>query len=602
MPKTTDKYPVINYTSRDFNSIKNDLVQYAKRYYPDTFKDFNKASFGALMLDTVSYVGDILSFYLDYEANESFLTNATQYENVIKLAKQIGYSYEPFAAASGLITCFIMCPANTNGIGPDTKYLPSLLRGSTVSTSGGPTFIFVDDVDFSDPDNEVVVASTDANNTPTFYAVKARGVVTSGQIVTEDVAIGNYEKFRNIKLETKGITEILSVEDYQGHRYYEVGNLSQNVIYVDIKNTSSDRHRAHSVMVPLMIPRRFTTEMIGATTFLQFGYGSEAELSSNPIADPADVVMKMHGRDYMFDEGFDPKKMTETDKLGVGPSNTVLTIVSRINNNMTVNASSETITSIVDSNFSFIDRALLNDETVLSVETSLEITNEEPLIGDATLPTVDEIKHRAKASFAMQNRAVTQEDYKALMYAMPAKFGKIKRCSIQQDPDSFRRNLNVYVISEAPNFSLIQTTSTIKENLKTWVGRYKMVNDTIDILDAKIVNIGIEFKVIAMAGSSGSKHSLLRECIEELRLGYFYRHFEIGEPLDISRIYKILNTVRGVMDTVDVKIVNQIGALYSDVALNINANLSSDGRILYPPEDIVFEMKEPDIDLMGVVE
>ena len=76
----------IKYTSREFNSIKRDLTEYAKRYYPDSFQDFNEASFGALMLDTVAYVGDVLSFYLDYQANESFLDTAVEYNNIIRLS------------------------------------------------------------------------------------------------------------------------------------------------------------------------------------------------------------------------------------------------------------------------------------------------------------------------------------------------------------------------------------------------------------------------------------------------------------------------------------------------------------------------------------
>jgi len=599
---TTKKHPVINYTSRDFNSIKNDLVEYAKRYYPSTFKDFNEASFGALMLDMVAHVGDILSFYVDFQANESFLTNAIQYENVIKLARQMGYKYDVSAASSGLVTFFIVCPANANGVGPDTKYLPALLRGTQVRSTGGPTFILVDDVSFSDPENEIVVASTDTNNTPTNYAIKAIGRVSSGTITQEEVSVGGFERFKNIELNTKNITEMISVFDSQGHEYYEVENLSQNVIYSSVRNTRSDKHRVQSIMVPVIVPRRFVAEKIADTTFLQFGYGSDSELKTNSIADPTDVVMNLLGRDYVTDKGFDPKKLTSTDKFGVGPSDTTLTIVTRTNNYTTVNAASNTITEIVSPLFSFTDRELLTASTVNTVIASLEAANEEPLTGDATLPTVEELKHRVKAHFAMQNRAVTTEDYKALIYSMPARFGKIKRCNIAQDPDSFKRNLNLYVISQAPNLSLIKTTDTAKENLKNWINRYKMVNDTIDILDARIANIGIEFKVVAMSSAGGSKHSVLRRCVAELAEKYFYRDFEIGEPLDISRMYQILNGTPGIMDTVDVKIISKSGGVYSSVPIDIESNTSADGRRLYIPEDHILELKYMDKDISGVVE
>ena len=120
----------INYTARDFDSIKDELVQYAKRYYPETFRDFNQASFGALMLDMVSYVGDNLSFYLDYQANESFFDTATERKNIIRHSKQMGYKFRGTPASTGICDFFITVPANTSGLGPDMNYLPILKVGT----------------------------------------------------------------------------------------------------------------------------------------------------------------------------------------------------------------------------------------------------------------------------------------------------------------------------------------------------------------------------------------------------------------------------------------------------------------------------------------
>ena len=602
MAKKEKEYPVINYTSRDFDSIKNDLVEYAKRYYPNTFRDFSQASFGALMLDSVAYIGDVLSFYLDYQANESFLTNAVQYENVMKLSRQMGYKYEGTASSSGRATFYVLCPANNNGIGPDTKYLPTIMRGTMLGSSGGASFVLVDDVDFSDSDNEVVVASADTNNTPTYYAVKAHGLISSGRLVQETISVGAFEKFRNITLDTRNISEIISVSDTQGHGYVEVENLSQNIVYAAVRNEKSDKLRAPYVMVPLVVPRRFVAEKLGSVTMLQFGHGSDSEMRSNPIADPSEVVLDMHGRDYVVDKGFDPKRLTSTDKFGISPSNTVLTIICKINDTLSTNAASNTVTEISSPIITFPDRDKLSDGTVATVRASLEVTNENPIVGDVSLPTVSELKHRVKAHFAAQNRAVTVEDYKSLIYSMPPRFGKVKRCAILQDPDSFRRNLNVYVISQAPNLSLIETPLTIKENLKTWVGGYKMMNDTIDVLDARIVNIGVEFKVKAMPSSAGSKHTLLRRCVDVLREDLFFRKYEIGEPLEVSDIYRLLNNVRGVMDTIDVKIKNLSGGKYSDVPLDIPRYMSDDGTRLYVPEDYILEIKDTITDITGVIE
>tara|TARA_R100000008_G_C3586985_1_gene173254 strand:+ start:3228 stop:5021 length:1794 start_codon:yes stop_codon:yes gene_type:complete len=593
------KFPTISYTSRDFNSIRNDLIEYAKRYYPDTFKDFNESSFGALMIDQVAYIGDIMSFYLDYQANESFFTTANEYDNVVKLARQVGYKMSARAASSGVITMFVLAPANSNGIGPDTKYLPILLAGSQFASTSGAVFSLNQSVDFADPDNEVVVASVDSDNTPTYYAVKAEGTVTSGEFVQEDITVGQFEKFLSAELTTKNITEVVAVTDSEGHSYFEVDNLSQNTIYIPVANKNDDRYTTPSIMVPVIVPRRFVLERERDRTFLQFGYGSDSETSTDSIADPTDVLMDLHGRTHVLEKSFDPTKLLSTDKFGIAPENTVLTVVARRNTATTVNAPTNTLISLVSPKFQFTDRNLLDEDKVSTVIGSLEVTNEAPIIGDSSLPEPDELKARVKAHFASQNRAVTQQDYQSLIYNLPPQFGKIKRCAIFQDPDSYRRNLNVYVLSENTDGTLVQTPETTKENLKAWIGRYKMINDTVDILDGRIVNIGINFEIIAE--ETIGKFEVLQNCYNTLRSLVSNRVLNMGESFSISRIYKILNAVSGVVDVVDVSLVNKTGGAYSTTPFDINSNLSSDGRQLYVPNDHVLEIKRPGSDIQGVV-
>ena len=143
--------PAIKYTSRDFNSIKEDLVDYARRYYPNTFKDFNEAGFGALMLDTVSYVGDILSFYLDYSVNESFIDTAVEYNNVLKLGKQMGFRLQGNPTSYGIATLYVVVPANNSGMAPDSRYIPILKRNSSFNALNGASFLLNQDVNFAEP-------------------------------------------------------------------------------------------------------------------------------------------------------------------------------------------------------------------------------------------------------------------------------------------------------------------------------------------------------------------------------------------------------------------------------------------------------------------
>ena len=232
------------------------------------------------------------------------------------------------------------------------------------------------------------------------------------------------------------------------------------------------------------------------------------------------------------------------------------------------------------------------------VRSSLECFNEDPIVGDISLPSAEELRRRTIDHFAMQNRAVTHQDYEAAVYSMPEKFGSIKRCRIVRDPDSLKRNLNLYVMCENSFRKLTVTTTTIKENLKTWLSRYKMINDTIDILDAKIANIGIEFEVVV--ADQENRFDVLSDRVASFR-DHFREPLYIGEPLYISDIYSILNKVRGVIDTKNVKVVQKTGSSYASIALDVDSLASADGRYINVPENVVLEIKFPDNDIKGAI-
>jgi len=594
------KFVPIKYTSRDFSSIKQDLVEYAKRYYPDTFKDFNDASFGSLMLDTVAYAGDILSFYLDYQANESFIDTAIEYDNVLRHARQMGYKYPNNPVSSGIVELYITVPANSNGIGPDTDYLPVVKAGTEFSSTGNSIFTLNEDVDFSNSGNEVVVSQVDSDTgVPTYYAVRSQGQVISGRLSQQTVGLGAFEKFRKIEINNEDVSEIVAVFDSEGHPYFEVDHLSQNIIYESVINRRTDKNMAPNLLKPFVVSRRFTVEQERGKTTLQFGYGSDSEINNESIADPSKVVMNIHGRDHVTDSSFDPTKLTATDKFGIAPANTVMTIYFRTNTGNTVNASVGSIASVTSPSFEFENRSSLDGTKISTVTNSLEVNNPERIVGDVSAPSIKEIRERSKSFFASQNRAVTRQDYTSLVYAMPQKFGAVKRCSIEQDKDSFKRNLNLYVLSESTSGKLTETTDSIKENLKIWINRYKMINDTVDILDAHIVNIGIEFSVLAEDESN--KFSVLQACADRLTRDFATNAMNIGESFAVTDVYKSLNNVPGVLDTIDVKMVRKSGTSYSDVPFNINSYMSSDGRTLLIPNTHIFEIKLPTSDIQGVV-
>ena len=589
----------IKYTSREFESIKRDLLEHARRYYPDTYKDFNEASFGALMIDTVAYIGDILSFYLDYSVNESFMDTAVEYNNIVRLSRQVGYKYKANPSSYGTVAIYAILPASTSGLGPDAAYYPVLKKGSELSSTSGNTFILDEDVRFDDPSNEIVAARTDTSTgLPSSYAVRAYGRVVSGIFGSETIAVDSFERFKKVQLSSPNISEILSVRDTEGNEYFEVDHLSQNTVYKEVVNKGDNKETVPSLLRPMIVPRRFVVERTRNNIFLQFGYGGPTEIKSPSIADPKNVVLQLNGRDYITDKSFDPFKLLNTDKFGVAPANTTLTIVYRANTAANVNAAAGSITKVIRPVVEFANRSDLSDTSVSSIINSLESHNNDPIVGDTTLPSSEELRRRTIDHFATQNRAVTQQDYEALVYAMPEKFGSIKRCRVIRDPDSLRRNLNLYVISEDSAGKLTTTNTTIKENVKTWLNRNKMISDTVDILDAKIVNIGIEFEVVA--DEEVNRFQVLSDCSQAIKDKFSVTPF-IGEPIYLTELYSALNKVNGVIDTKRINVIKKTGANYSSVKFDVDEALSADGRYLSVPLNVAIEIKFPDSDITGAI-
>ncbi len=581
----------VDYTSSDFEKIKKDLVSYAKRYYPESYKDFNEVSFGSLMMDLVSYVGDNLSFYLDYNANESFLNTSLEYDNVIAHARQLGYKHTPVRSSVGNVDIYMPVPAEDTNVAPDTRYLPKMARGTVFSTTSGTTFTLTEDIEFFDPNVEVIgdEVSTDGSRT-TYYILKASGKVVSGENRQSTMEIGDYKRFLKIKVPGNNITQIVSVFDLNGNEYFEVDYLSQNVVYRPVINRSSDSSsKAPSVMKPFPVPRRFIVEREGRDLFLVFGYGSEQEIKNNQVADPSEVVLDILGKNYVSEANFDPSKLMSTDKFGVAPANTELIVTYRVNNQENVNAAAGAINTMITPIIEFRNPQNLEQGKLDFIRENIEVYNERPINGDLSVPTTQEIKHRAYGVFATQGRAVTLQDYISAAYAMPSTFGAVKRAAIYRDDNDLTRNMNMFVISEDSSGNLEHSSNALKDNLKTWLNSVRMVNDSLDILDASIINLGIEFEIIAK--QDANKHATFNLAKEEIYKELNEIKPEIGEPFQVTEIFRILKEVPEILDVVNVKLVSKATSTHSSVSYAIIENLSPEGRVLYIPQDSIWEIK-----------
>lgn len=594
MPKTR---PPINYTSRDFESIKNDLLNYVKVYYPETYKDFNDSSFGALMVDLVAYVGDILSYYVDYQVNESFIETSLQQNNILKIAKQLGYKLPGYPSSTGICAFYVAVPAQNNGGQPNLDLVPILKEGTTLASDSGASFILSENIDFSKQGVEITVGDLNTSGVPKNYIYKSYGKIVSGETKTKDFTIGDYVKFATLDVGEENVTEVISITDADGNEYYEVDYLTQDTIYKAVKNTGSDSSTVPYILKQFQTFRRFTTEFdIDGNCKIQFGGGSEADFIQDNFIDPTSVVLNFYGKNYDTDLLFDPNQIIKSEKLGISPANTTLTIKYRVNPSTNANVPISSVKTVTNPIVDFRTSNYTNIEA-LSYLSPFECDNEEPIIGFVDVPTLEELRMRSMAAYSTQNRAVTKQDYINLIYRMPAKYGSVKRVNVMQDPDSIKRDINIYVVSVDENSYLTIPSMSLKQNIKNWISNYKMINDVVDILDGSIVNIGIEFEVVVELNKD--VNATLAECLAVLKNKYKQK-FEMGEPIYLTDVYKLLNNVKNVVDTRNVKIVDKSSASYNSTQYSVKDNLSKDGRYLSIPQTHIFEIKDLDTDIKGV--
>ena len=593
----TKKKPVIKYTNRDFDSIKSSLVEHAKRFYPDRYNDFNESSFGAMMFDSVAYVGDIMSYYVDFQANESFLETALQYDNVRRLSAQMGYKFYGSPSVYANLTFYILVPAALSGLGPDTANIPILKRGSQFRSSSGINFILQQNVNFNDDNIEVVASKFDATtNKPTEYALRTFGRVRSGNRYFKDVTIGAFQRFLRIRIGPSIINEIESVFDSEGHQYYQVPNLTHDIIYKETTNPTAQSDGVPSILKPFAVARRFILEQDESGTYIRFGYGSDTEGIVEDVTDPAQIVLKQTGKNHITDDAFDPNKLLNSDKFGVAPSNTTLRIMYGANTQTQISVAIGQLNKTSEVIMEFPNSSNTTTAPYLNVRESLECANDQAISEDASLPSSEELKYRAYGVYAAQGRAVTRNDYEAYCYQMPPSLGGVKRANIVNDPGGTNRRLALYVASEDADGYLMNTKTVVKNNLKTWLTKNKMLNDGIDIYDTKIINIGFRYE--AVIDPNLNSMTILADVDARLRQ-HFVNKLNVGEPIYINNIYNTINKTIGVIDCVKVTMETKKGANYSTVSVNIEDLLSDKGTMVTCPKNCILEIKYLDNDIKG---
>ena len=437
----------IKYLNKDFQSFRNNLIEFSKTYFPETYSDFNESSPGMMFIEMASFIGDSLSYYIDDTLKESLMVHADDIENVIALSQYLGYKPKTTSPAVTTLSVYQLVPSIGTGANNtfDETYLLKIAEGLQVESGTGINFITRDVVDFSDDtDREISVYERDVNTGEiTFYLVKKLVQAISANVETLEVTFGDYEEFRTIDLPETNVIDIYDVRDSNGNKYYEVPYLGQEMVFVDHPNTENndpDLFQFNStvpyILETIKTPRRFVKKVNSDfTTTIQFGAGDPSANDEIIVPNFKNVGLGLPNSISRLGESFDPTNFLKTKSYGTSPSNTTLTVRYLVGGGTESNVSQNTITRI--KNIQFEEDTELFTPQQLSVynstKNSIAVDNETSATGGKGGDTIEEIRQNALANFGSQNRAVTAKDYQIRSLSMPTKYGSIAKAYATSD-------------------------------------------------------------------------------------------------------------------------------------------------------------------------
>jgi len=616
----------ISYLGKDFGQFRNNLIEFTKQYFPQTYTDFNESSPGMLFIELAAYVGDVLSFYADTNLKESLLERASERGNVFDLARALGYMPKNAIPAHTTLSVYQLVPSigSGSGVRPDYEYALSVKSGMRIKQENGTAvFRTLDSVDFAfsssfDPTEVTIYETDDVTLQPTYYLLKKSVKAVSGETKTATFTFGSPIAYDKVVLPETNIIEIISVEESDGDNWYQVPYLAQDTVFEDVPNLLENdpdlyqyRSSCPSLLKLRKSSKRFITRMRSDNKIeLQFGAGISDNNDEEIIPNPDNVGNGLAGFRRSVDIDIDPSNFLYTRAYGQAPANTTLTVTYTIGNGIQDNVSAYTLTNIDFVEYNENINSTNSIGIVNFVKSTLAVTNESPATGAKTADTLTEIKNNAMASFATQNRLVTREDYIIRAYSMPAKYGSVAKAYIVPDDQISQQEyetrignplaLNMYVLGLNQSKQLTQLNQAVKENLKTYLNYYRMLTDAVNIKDAFIINIGISFE-ISVLPNFNSNDVLLRS-IAAVKQLFDIDRWQINQPIIKSDVSNTLGNVNGVQSVIGVTFSNlyNSNAGYSGNIYDLNT--ATKNGVIYPSLDpSIFEVKFPNQDIRGRV-
>ena len=602
----------ISYLNKDFGDFRNQLINFSKTYFPTTYTDFSPASPGMMFMEQASYVGDVLSFYLDNQLQETFIQYARQTNNLFDLAYMFGYTPKVTSLATVELDIFQIVPAKTIGTGsqPDFSYALDFPENTEV-TGDSQTFTIQDNIDFtvSSSQDPTIVTVTQVNGaTPTYYLLNKKRNASAGDIQTTTFSFGEHQEFPTVDLQGENIAQILDVFDSDGNEWYQVSALGEDSVYDKIKNTNvNDPNNSNGsedtpyILQLKQVQRRFATRFVDNTTLqIQFGSGNAEANDEEIIPNPHNVGLGLPYTQDKLTTAYSPTNFIFTNTYGIAPSNTTLTVRYITGGGVTSNVAANTLTNVDTTNTTFI-QPTLNASLAQYVFDSVAVNNPNAATGGADGDSVEEIRQNTISSYGTQLRNVTADDYLVRTLSMPSNFGNISKAHVQK-PTNANSNttLEIYTLSYDINKNLRTPSSALKENLTTYLNQYKMIGDSITIKDAYIVNIAVDFEIITLPNYNNNE--VIRNCLTTLIDFFNIDKWQINQPIILRNINVLLDNVTGVQTVKQVKITNKAGVSegYSQYGYDVEGATQS--GVIYPSIDpSIFEVKNLNKDISGRV-
>ena len=603
----------ISYISKDFNDIRAQLINFSQTYFPNTYTDFSPSSPGMMFIEQASYVSDVLSFYLDNQIQETYLQYARQFDNLYDLAYMFSYKPKSTGLAYVDVDFYQQVPSKVSGVSivPDYDYSIIVGENTVVNTQNGNSFIIDNALDFSissssDP-TEVSISQISAGE-PTYYLLKKTRKAASGTIQTQEFTMGAFKQFPTIEISANNIGGIIDITDSDENRYYEVDYLGQDLIYDSIKNTNTnDPNNFQNGDAPYILRtkstnKRFTTRLLNETSLqIQFGSGNALQIDEQIVPNPDNVGLGLPFGQSKLTTAYSPTNFVFTNTYGTAPSNTNLTVRYLTGGGTNSNIAANTINSLNTNNSIFKNSNLSNTAIAQFIFDSLAVNNPTAASGGGDGDTIEEIRQNALASYNTQQRNVTADDYLIRALSMPSKFGDLAKAYTTKpsvkDPDTI---LDLYVLAYNPDNNLVIPSSTIKNNLQTYLNQSRMIGDTINIKNAFIINIAVNFEIVTLPNFNNS--DVLARCLSSLTTYFNINKWQINQPIILSEISILLDNIPGVQTVQNISINNKAGTNsgYSQYAYDILGATQS--GIIYPSLDpSIFEVKYPNSDIQGRV-